>query len=179
MPTGTTQLLAQKGNCCYVYSIDIQGMANNNLVRIENNKKVKVNYITAKADDAMNVLYNLLCAKLKKEKPGTILFPISRHEIISNCMTYKQATDSTVRFKTEVVLQTLKSRGFITIDSISEIERIRRFADNANSDLNDLCREGILCTNTCTAGFSSSEQKRGFLLLQNSVGFGLHQVPGE
>lgn len=106
-----------------------------------------INPIVLDVEVALNILSIMIRKKLKKKLPNAPTVSISRHEIISNCVDYKDAMFDDSRFEIEVILQAVKSRGFFTIESIGDIKRIRNFSKNANKVIASMINENLLIHN--------------------------------
>lgn len=131
-----------------IYNINTQPTMSSVLKDVSEDKNVK--YYPIIDPDGSEKIFPLLGQLIKghyKEKyPNSPWVPISRHEIVSHCIPYEQTRSSESRFQLELILQAVKSRGFFTIESISHIDRIRRYADNANTVIRKMCKEGVFAT---------------------------------
>lgn len=165
-------------NTVNIFNINTLELANPTLNRLNAISTVDVQYIESDADQGIDLLVQAINHSIKRESPDSPIIPTSRHKIISNCMSYHQASiNISTRFKTEVILQAIKSRGFNTIESICDIKRIERFSAMANKDISDLCSEHeILCTNSCTQDHDPKNEDLPFCLptdlelLSNDIG---------
>lgn len=111
----------------------------------KNYPDLKVSYINSEADDGVSILVQIIQNKLEGQIKIKTKIPVSRHEIISQCMTFDQTENPNIRFITEVILQAVKSRGFFTVEAIGGIERIRRFSKYiARYSINEMIKKGIL-----------------------------------
>ena len=114
---------------------------------LQNTLKIKINPIVLDADVALDILATLIQIKLKEKQPHAPLVSHSRHQIISNCMSYNNVVKDDNRFEVEVILQAIKSRGFFTIESVGAIQRIRNYASNANQVIKKMVNFEILMHN--------------------------------
>jgi len=134
----------------------------------ENYPDLNVSYIKAGADDGVSILVQIIQEKLEEQFKVRTKVLVSRHEIISQCMTYDQTENPRIRFITEVILQAVKSRGFFTVEAIGGIERIKRFSKYiARSSINEMIEKGILRVSSNKKYGSSQKLKINNFWLQD------------
>lgn len=109
-----------------IFVIDPDPDAKQKISVFSSTGSVTVNNIVLYSDDAMELLFDLLRLKWQKSDK-TIWTSASRHRIISKLFTYQQLRPENERFKIELLLQGLKSRGFIHLEAFSNIPRLNKY----------------------------------------------------
>lgn len=88
--------------------------------------QLDLHHVRTDADTAMELLLHLLDARAHKEKiPAWV--PGARHKLISNCFTNVELRDHRKRFAIELLLQAVKSRGFVHLEAFSHVRRLREY----------------------------------------------------
>lgn len=81
--------------------------------------------------------------KGKKSKYAKIWTPIARHLVISQILNDRQLRNPSMRFKIELILQAVKSRGTFTIEALGEVQRIRKYSSEAHQVIEELRKHKI------------------------------------
>lgn len=128
-----------------VYVIDPSlGVINNlELLRVQGIVS-STKHIKLRADDAFELLTDLL--RFKGESSGRrVWITPARHRILSKLFSYNQLTSKTDRFKIEILLQGLKSRGFVHLEAFGHIPRLNNYGDyRSSSVIQELIEKSIL-----------------------------------
>jgi len=118
-----------------VYAIDPSPNALNKLEQLRIQGIVSsAKHIKLRADDAFELLLDIL--KFKWESSGQhVWITLARHRILSKLFSYTQLTSKTDRFKIEVLLQGLKSRGFVHFEAFGHIPRLKNYGNYRSSSV--------------------------------------------
>jgi hypothetical protein len=95
-----------------------------NLKAASSRAVVDFQHIATDADTAMEMLLLLLRWQSRNDP---IWIPAARHLLLSKCCDYQHVNDHEKRFKLELMLQGVKSRGFIHLGAFSQVARLRRY----------------------------------------------------
>jgi len=95
------------------------------------------------ADIAFDLLVQIMEHKFKEKRPSGVWIPGARHRVIS-ALRHSDIFHQDDRFRVEVLLQALKSRGFFTVEAVADIPRIRRYDGAASVVIEDMCQKGVL-----------------------------------
>lgn len=88
--------------------------------------KLRVHAIRTDTDTAMELLLSLL--EERSRKAGVpVWVPGARHKLIGNCFTHSELTRPDSRFRIELLLQGVKSRGFVHVEAFSAVRRLRHY----------------------------------------------------
>ena len=136
-----------------IFVIDPRDSLPTSLSNMKKLEKNKISHIRLGADIGMDLLIKLMEIKYLLFNENQVWTPVARHNITS-ALRYADITFPPTRFKIELILQAIKSRGFFTIEAIAEIERINKFSASAFDVIKKMCDDGILIAYT-----SSSEEK--------------------
>lgn len=101
-------------------------------------------HIRLKADLALTLLLEIMRQLHFLQSTAKVWIPVARHHLISRFLTYRQLQNAGLRFKIELILQAVKSRGFFTFEALGEVERIQRYSSEAHQGISDLRHEKIL-----------------------------------
>jgi hypothetical protein len=118
-------------------------------------------HIKMQADVALTLLLDIM----REMQEHKIWIPVARHHVVANILTNEQCRTPEIRFKIEVILQAVKSRGFFTLEALGEVERIRRYDREARSAIDQLCQNGTLKAQPWSGGEPTLQDYR--LLLDN------------
>jgi hypothetical protein len=102
----------------------------------------QVHQIRLTADVALSLLLEIMHTRQKQRQTAWI--PVARHHLISRLLNNEQLADPYVRFKIEIILQAIKSRGSFTLEALGEVDRIRKYGEKAHEAIASLCDEHIL-----------------------------------
>jgi hypothetical protein len=141
-----SELLREESRKVVVFDIDSSDLAEplHRLIhRVKNKQRLTFYHIPVSADDALDVLLQILEDKYRTDYPDRGWVSSARHRIIS-ALKYNTITNAANRFKVELILQAMKSRGFFSIEVVADIERVRKYAANAPAVLAEMVTEGIL-----------------------------------
>ncbi len=93
-----------------------------------------IHHIALEADCAFELLLDLL--KIKWKASGHLVWiPTARHKIVSRLFSYRQLTAKDVRFKIELLLQGMKSRGFVHLEAFGHIPRLRNYGSHESAEV--------------------------------------------
>jgi hypothetical protein len=92
-----------------------------------------VTNISLHADIAFELLFDLLKQKWTEEKRHGWI-PVARHRILSKLFNLPKMK-SEDRFKIELLLQGIKSRGFVHFESYSRIHRLMKYGNDKSADV--------------------------------------------
>lgn len=86
-------------------------------------------HVCLTSDDAMEVLVEILRCLWKGSASGNrpVWIPAARHKIVANCCTWVEVSDPKRRFALELLLQGIKSRGFVHLEAFGQVPRLRRW----------------------------------------------------
>jgi hypothetical protein len=126
-----------------VFVIDPREGLQESLETLKAKENFKVQHIVLDADTAFDLLLRIMKIKYLENHPYRVWIPIARHRIIS-ALPYRSITDHELRFKMELLLQAIKSRGFFTIEAVAEIDRIRKYSHNACAVLRRMCAAKLI-----------------------------------
>jgi hypothetical protein len=103
-----------------------------------------VDRIVLNANDALELLFTLL--RIEKEKSGhNVWISAARHRILSKIFSYNQLKPDNERFKIELLLQGLKSRGFIHLEAFGHIPRLKNYGShNSFKIINELLNKDVI-----------------------------------
>lgn len=140
-----TELLDDAGRNIALVLIDPREELPESVRRFKNSQNFEATHIRLQADLAFDLLLKIMKIKYLSANPYKTWIPVARHRIIS-ALPYADITIPSRRFKVELILQAIKSRGFFTIEAIAEIDRIRKYSQDAYRVIQQMCKEGILST---------------------------------
>ncbi len=101
-------------------------------------------HIALGADDAFELLFDLLDREWKSSG-HPVWIPVARHRIVSKLFSHSQLLSRKERFKIELLLQGLKSRGFVHLEAFGHIPRIRNYGSHISADtIRELLQERVL-----------------------------------
>jgi len=132
-----------------IFIIDSRDNLPNSLKKLKTIKKCQVRHIKLQADLGIDLLLRLMKIKYLSVDENKVWTPVARHRIIS-ALRYIDITTPSIRFKIELILQAIKSRGFFTIEAIAEIDRIKKYSASAYTVIKQMCDEGILSPRNST-----------------------------
>jgi hypothetical protein len=129
-------------------------------------------YVHLPADLAFDLLLQLVRIKYKIAHQFGAWIPVARHQVIAAIPYRDTKADVDRRFRIELILQAIKSRGVFTIESLAEVRRIRDYAQNAHAVLHKMDKEGILASKPLEgrASLSSGGFRREDYALNRDLG---------
>lgn len=107
-----------------LYVVDIAPTIPSELAKLATLRNVRLRYIRCHTDTALEMTLELL-HHCRKRDP--VWIPAARHFLVSKCLTYAELSNDRKRFRLEVLLQGVKSRGFLHLEAFSHVRRLRRY----------------------------------------------------
>jgi hypothetical protein len=102
-------------------------------------------HIKLDANEALSLLVGWMKHEWESRYKLAPWTPVARHEIVSAVHAQNHPAARTLRFKLEIILQAVKSRGFLTLESIDQITRIGKYGEHkTRAVLDELVAEKIL-----------------------------------
>lgn len=106
---------------------------------------IDLHHIQLDADLAFDLLLQIIKIKYFEDPNHYVWIPVDRHKVISCCLEQDVTRIyDRRRFKLELILQAVKSRGYFNIEAIADIHRIQKYDNQAAIVLNELCEERIM-----------------------------------
>lgn len=132
------ELLEEGQRRVSVFVVDPRDTLPQSLESLQGRDNFEAFHISIDADTAFDLLLRIMEIKYLAGHPYRIWIPTARHRIVSS-LPYRSITDHELRFRLELILQAIKSRGFFTIEAVAEIERIRKYSHRACEVLQRMC----------------------------------------
>lgn len=103
----------------------------------------KIGHVPLDADTALEILVGMVTHLWRREFPVGI--PAARHKLVGKCFG-RAALESEQRFRLELLLQGIKSRGFVHLTGFSDLRRLTKYADpdRVQDVLDDFLRRSLL-----------------------------------
>jgi hypothetical protein len=163
-----TELLADGERTVTIFAIDPRPDLPHSLKSLRERKNCNVRHIGLDADTAFDLVLRIMKIKYLTVSPYRTWIPIARHRIVST-LPYRSIANPELRFKMELILQAIKSRGFFTIEAAAEIDRIRKYDQRACAVLQEMCDAKFISPqpNTSARSDGSENSLRQVYLLQN------------
>lgn len=137
-----------------IFLVDIRKTLPDGIKKIKGPSNLKIIHIRTTADLAFDILVRILEHKYGSPKSNKVWIPVARHRIIAS-LPYRDIKADR-RFKMELILQAIKSRGFFTIEAVAEIDRITKYSNGACKVIQQICEEGILIHQDSIRNITSS-----------------------
>jgi hypothetical protein len=116
-------------------------------------------HIQLPADLAFDLLLQILRIKYSEAGRLNEWIPVDRHKIVAYCLDQDATRTADRRFKIELILQAVKSRGFFTIEGVADIHRIQKYAARASRIIAQMCKDDILDPNPWSENERSAHLK--------------------
>lgn len=127
-----------------IFLIDPDPNAGQTLRNLYSDIVSSVHHIVLSADDALELLLDLLYLEWKSSG-HPVWIPTARHKIISKLFSYRQLISKDERFKIELLLQGLKSRGFVHLEAFGHIPRLRNYGSYRSAEaIRELIEQEVL-----------------------------------
>jgi hypothetical protein len=160
-----SELLVDPDRQIRIFFIDSGAKLPESLKRFIKAPNYQVRHIRLKADLAFDLLLRILKIKYRSAGPNRVWIPVARHRVIAS-LSYRDVTQPARRFRSELILQAIKSRGFFTIEAVAEIGRIRKYAQEASKVIEQMCKDRILSPVITSSGPTDSKYLRQDYRLQ-------------
>ncbi len=127
-----------------IFSINIRAPSPE-LERLRQERLVdSVEWIRTDAGVGLSLLLQLLEHGHREPRGVATWIPVARHEVIATCFSDRRTNQPSKRFAAEVVLQAVKGRGFFTVESIADVQRIPVPPGGAGDALKHLVEHKLL-----------------------------------